>query len=993
MSTNQLIRGAIKRASGQRANGAGTMCSAAMLVSLILGVATAPVHAQSNTEGAIAGYVRKAENQTVIVKSTNTGLTREVTPDANGRFAVTSLPTGPYSVTVKESGKPDVEALVTVGVGSTANVRFDQLIESVVVTGDRQREVLVDTASVESALSISFEDVAKLPVARGLTEVALLAPGVIEGDLSFRANGGSSVVGFESLASFGGATVGENAYYINGFNVTNFRNGLGGSNVPFQAYQDFQIKTGGYSAEFGRSTGGVINTTTKRGTNTWEFGVSTFYQPDAWTAHSSDVRAPNGSVSSALNKDTFDSLEANIEAGGPVIQDRLFVYGIYSYRDREVENSRIGLFDVDERKDPFWLVKLDAHITDDHILEFTGFSDQDDVDRATFVYDADDQVRGASVGTSTLKRGGENFIGKYTGYITDTFNVSALYGTGKYNRTDVGEGDVCPLADDISSGTTVNIGCWTSQQPGTSMDEREAYRLDAEWALGRHQLRLGYDHEENTSSDAIAYSGGVWWRYGVVAPDGTLNTATGLTPGTPYVRRRFYENIGDFAVETSAFYLEDNWQVTDSLLLSLGIRNETFDNRNALDETFIKISDQWAPRLGFAWDVRADGRSKLFGSYGRYYLPIASNTNARMSGAENFYEEYYLYSGVNPGTADPTALGAQIGPRQTFANGEVPDVRQIVNRDIDPMYQEEFIVGFQQQLSQNWAAGVRATYRDLKVAIEDVAVDAALNAYAAENGFADFEAGGFDYYVLTNPGEDVKMSVDLDDDGILDDVSLSADALGYPEAKRRYIAVDLFFQRAFDGLWALQGSYTWSHNYGNNEGYVRSDNGQDDAGITTAFDQPGLTQGANGNLPNDRRHQVKLFGVYQVLPELAVSANARALSGRPVNCFGVHPTDAFAAEYGHESFFCGGEVAPRGSAGNLPWQYKLDLGVEYRPAFFDNSLSVKLDVFNVLNSQKAVQIVETGELDDGGVDPKYRLPVYYQSPRSVRLSASYNFKL
>jgi hypothetical protein len=309
------------------------------------------------------------------------------------------------------------------------------------------------------------------------------------------------------------------------------------------------------------------------------------------------------------------------------------------------------------------------------------------------------------------------------------------------------------------------------------------------------------------------------------------------------------------------------------------------------------------------------------------------------------------------------------------------------------MYQEELIVGFQQQLSQNWAAGVRATYRDLKVAIEDVAVDAALNSYAAANGFADFEAGGFDYYVLTNPGEDIRMSLDLDDDGTLEDVTLTADSLGYPEAKRRYIALDLFFQRAFDGVWALQGSYTWSHNYGNNEGYVRSDNGQDDAGITTAFDQPGLTEGANGNLPNDRRHQFKLFGVYQVIPDVAVSANVRVLSGRPVNCFGVHPTDEFAAEYGHESFFCGGAAAPRGSAGNLPWQYKLDLGIEYRPAYFDENLSVKLDIFNVLNSQKAVQIVETGELDDGGPDPTYRLPVYFQSPRSVRVSATYNFKL
>ena len=57
----------------------------------------------------------------------------------------------------------------------------------------------------------------------------------------------------------------ENQIYINGLNVTNFRNGLGFSNVPYEFYEQFQVKTGGYSAEFGRSTGGVINAVTKSG--------------------------------------------------------------------------------------------------------------------------------------------------------------------------------------------------------------------------------------------------------------------------------------------------------------------------------------------------------------------------------------------------------------------------------------------------------------------------------------------------------------------------------------------------------------------------------------------------------------------------------------------------------------------------------------------------------------------------------------------------------
>lgn len=68
-----------------------------------------------------------------------------------------------------------------------------------------------------------------------------------------------------------------------------------------------------------------------------------------------------------------------------------------------------------------------------------------------------------------------------------------------------------------------------------------------------------------------------------------------------------------------------------------------------------------------------------------------------------------------------------------------------------------------------------------------------------------------------------------------------------------------------NGLYA-RANYTWSNNYGNYEGMVRSDNGQDDAGITTLYDFAGLVEGAFGDLPNDRRHPIKLFGAWEFSP-------------------------------------------------------------------------------------------------------------------------------
>jgi outer membrane receptor protein involved in Fe transport len=100
----------------------------------------------------------------------------------------------------------------------------------------------------------------------------MLAPGTTLGD------GG---LGDRPLVSFGGASVAENVFYINGMDVTNFYDGLGGNTTPFEFYQEFQVKTGGYGAVFGRSTGGVINAVTKRGGSEWRFGAGGYWEPDS----------------------------------------------------------------------------------------------------------------------------------------------------------------------------------------------------------------------------------------------------------------------------------------------------------------------------------------------------------------------------------------------------------------------------------------------------------------------------------------------------------------------------------------------------------------------------------------------------------------------------------------------------------------------------------------------------------------------------------------
>ncbi|MSU25184.1 MAG: hypothetical protein EXS32_15365 [Opitutus sp.] len=118
-----------------------------------------------------------------------------------------------------------------------------------------------------------------------------------------------------------------------------------------------------------------------------------------------------------------------------------------------------------------------------------------------------------------------------------------------------------------------------------------------------------------------------------------------------------------------------------------------------------------------------------------------------------------------------------------------------------------------------------------------MAIDETLNIYARANGIpaSKFNATGNLYYVLSNPGQPVTFSLDFNDGKGVRQVSFTPAELRYPKAVRKYYAGEIFFERVSNGKWFLQGSYTLSHTYGNDEGYVLSDNGQADAGLTILF--------------------------------------------------------------------------------------------------------------------------------------------------------------
>lgn len=982
------------------------------------------VQAQSSV-GSIFGQT--SAGSTVTIVNADTGLSREVTADSEGRFTFPQLAPGRYKVTSAE-GSRDVQ--VRVGTGTSVSFAAPSTagaIDTVTVIGAGAFNP-IDVSSVESTTVFSADQIAELPVGRDVTNVALLAPGTVRGDS-----------GFGNLASFGGASVAENGYYINGFDVTNIRNFVSYANLPFDAIAEQQVKTGGYGAEYGRSLGGVINIVTKRGTNEWKGGISAYWAPSSLKKHGKDVFTRDANQIAGgdpyfvyRSSNESEELSYNVWGSGPLIKDRLFIFGLVEGRRDTVDTY--GQLTSQSRKDtdPSGMIKLDWNITDNHILEFTGIYNKTETDIVNYdnAGGAEYTARHGTVSSApTLEDGGEVFVGKYTGYLTDNFTVSAQVGYLKSSNNFLSElpGAECPaIYDSRAAGLPLNaIGCWTEAQftvrnadfgGGPDEDERKAYRIDAEWQLASHKLRFGIDHETFESSHAgQSYSGGVYYRY----------FRAGDVFGEDYaflgdvVRRRILDTqSGSYEVVNNAAYVEDSWQATDNLMLYLGVRAETFENKNAVGDTFIESDTLIAPRLGFSWDVNGDSSFKVFANAGRYFIPVASNTSIRGSGYEYSDETWFFLNGVNPdGTP---VIGDVLIPTGVNGSRTPPDPATIAATNLDPMYQDEYILGFQHQLTPNWTLGMRAIHREIKAGFDDSCGHNGFDQWAADNGYdPDFsqDGDGIDMptcYII-NPGNDVSIALDPNNTGNLQVYTVPASYLGLPEYRRKYNAVEFFWERAKADNWYLQGSYTFAKSIGNVEGYVNSTLEQDDAGVTQDFDFAAFEDGAYGYLPNDRRHTLKVFGALDLNDEWTVSANLLVQSGRPVNCNGYIPVGGLGigdpdggsiANYSGSSFYCRGPSGDyprdgnglplpgnRGDRGRTPWARTLDLGVAYRPNWANGKLNLQVKVFNALNSQTVTEYNEASAntVAQTFLSPDYLNDVNYQTPRSVRITAQYEF--
>lgn len=974
-----------------------------------------PALSQSVT-GAVAGRA-DAGSQVTVTNPAN-GLTRTVTVGADGSYRIGQLPPGDYMLK-SGSGAP---IAVNVSIGGTTTVNLAGggavTLDAVQVVGSRVVN-RVDVYSTETATNITREELARMPVDQSVGAVALLAPGVVASGATF---GG---------LSFGGSSVAENAVYINGLNVTDPYRRQGFSSVPFAFYQEFQVKTGGYSAEFGRSTGGVINAVTRSGGNEFHAGAEVTFEPAAFASEKKDHFHSDGTLDerSYTSRDSNAFYKANLWASGPIVKDRLFFFAMYERRDSSPRDYDANAAFLGKSDNDFWGTKFDWRINDDHLLEFLAFSDKaestTDIYKYTWAAGSLDKLKGDSVSGS----GGDNWSLTYTGHFTDNFVAKAMYGVNKRSSANSSNQDPdCSIVTRSSTYTkkfgdeTTAEGCHPTDSGISNRDDkREAARLDFEWTLGDHLLRFGMDREVMDSDSSVRYPhDGVSYNVQAATAGGSLNGTTIPAGTTAIVDARRYVTGAPVTTETQAFYVEDNWNITPNLLLNLGLRADKFHNKLASGATFAKadFSDMISPRLGFSWDMKGDGTTKLFGNAGRYYIPLTNKIADYFGGGTTDEHTYYVLDGWQQmehpvaGTYLLPILGEQIGPVNTDGNAEAPDdVRTAVARDLKQVFQDEFILGFQQAINSEWSYGVNATYRKVTRAVEDVRTNHVEGCPWYSGDWPILNPG--ETNTLWCPDTNEWITFDNSEDGYK---ALGSGAImGYKKPRRTYKAVEFQLDRAWDGKWAFNASYIWSKSEGNIEGPVNSDTGYADTNLVQYYDHPAVNE-RYGVLFNDFRHQIKLRGSYKLNEMWSFGATFSAHSGGPITAFGVYwPNDNRAA--GGPGEFSGGgsgwlcvakcsdpkdgtpwsyadrvfEYSERGAFGRMSWVKDLSANVTWTMPVPGVDLKVRLSIYNLLNSQSTVNVHSRYESTPGTKMPYFGEGTVWQSPRYMNLVVTYNF--
>jgi len=643
-------------------------------LSLICGATRIAAQSQAST-GQIAGAVRDSAgaavpNAKVKAANTQTGLERTATTSEDGLFRFVLLPPGTYDISAEASGFTKTELkgfVVAVGQITDANITLGVggVQEAVTVTA----EAVQTTVSQPDAL-INETAINNLPInGRRFQDFVTLTPtaqvDTQRGQISLSGQRGiNSNINIDGVdynqPFFGGIRGGERSN-------TAFT-------IPQESIKEFQVVASGYSAEFGRSTGGVVTAVTKSGTN--QIHGSAFYV----------IRHRNLS----RNNDFYDALAANLgrdviaaptqqqfggSIGGPIKKDKAFYFG--SYEQQRVRNPRQVFFDnistftptanTQEAFDFYKALQTPFEQTNDAkagLVRFDYSFSEAHRFNVRYSQSTNNALNANATGNqlfpttiSALSNNGTEQDRTYSvvGQLTDFFASNLVNELrAQYSR------EVRPrLANAQQTNVTDNIGRFGTVNflPTTQFDWRVQVFNNLTWILGNHTTKFGAEINHTFADQTFAFNQfGVFNISGTVAatildilsytpnfvpPQGQTTTVNRFDSSAVTYLRQIGNGRLSLKVNEFAFFVQDSWRIRPNFTLNYGLRWEgqfnpspeanndillnqvrgfRFPSGHTVDPTFIPdVTEQVAPRLGFAWDPFKNGKTVIRAYSGIYY--------------------------------------------------------------------------------------------------------------------------------------------------------------------------------------------------------------------------------------------------------------------------------------------------------------------------------------------------------------------------------------
>lgn len=905
----------------------------------------------AQTTGSLQGRVLDPKGNPVAgarVSATGAGVQGERTAvtDGSGSYRIGLLPPGLVTVTATKEGLNAAKAQVQVGLDKTSTVELKLAPLATATVEVFDTSTVVDMKATTVGGNYTADSIAKLNVTRDYANIALLAPGVST----------ESMPGGNLGMKIYGASGAENNYVVDGVNATNVEFGTQGKKIPMEFIQEFQVKTGGYEAEYGKALGGIINVITKSGGN--EFTGDVFAYSEGAIFKGSNKHENEGNLTKPLLLEN-KFFEFGFDAGGPIIKDKLWYFVAY---DRQSNNqvNQIRNADgtpsalkapTDATRDLFAL-KLTWRPTEGQtfIVSVNG-----DPQKTTGAVNPPQGTKGTWDGET--KVGGTDYSLRYE------LSGDKWFGQLQYSQHEetnsrlpgVGASEVNFVDQTAGGYQTGGFGRW---------DDKKFTRNNIAGSItgfldlfGAHELKAGFDFQSDKADIHRGYTGGqqvtLLANDGLGNPNSVIYSHYWWTTAEATLTPTFNAPSIVFASkpkhESTAYFIQDKYSPTPRLTVNLGVRLDTTDVKDQFGVTAFSLKDQWAPRLGFIYDFKGKGQDKVYGSFSRYYEQVPLDLVIRSFSVER-NPTTYNYSSTNyaPNAAAEAALGS--------TSSIVGSYVEPVDKNLKGAYNDEILIGAETTVNNLYVFGGKFIRRYLGRAIEDG---------------LDVTSPLGDYFIM-NPGQS------------------SPAGITYPQAVRDYRGLEFTAQRRLADHYTWQLSYLWSELKGNYEGAYQGIGGADGTGqldpnINSAFDLPEFIVNSRGKLSGDRTHQFKANGSYEWDSGLTLGANLVYQSGTPISRLGYHNG------YGRYELF----LVDRGTEGRTPDLTRLDVNLAYAFKLPNKqSLRFNLEITNLLDSQTATVVDQRynfAEGDIGQTNANYKRGFYFQAPRSVRFGIRYSF--